>query len=423
MTAQAETTTKTRRVGMLDPSDPAMAIRPRPLPLHLAAAMMSSTSALAALPAVREGLLPWIPDLVADAASLTADLQMVDLATLQTAVVAEASARMAAMFDGITAYQNAPRGEPRLTAGSQVWSDGSSRLFDYGGDGVPVLFVPSLVNRAHVLDLADDCSLMLWSRAHGIRPLLLDWGAPGDQEAPFGVSDYVCTRLDAAAAAALEHAGRPLGLVGYCLGGNLALALALRRPADFFGLALLATPWNFHAGQEQMARAVQLTGPSLASVLTAFDGLPVDLIQAMFAALDPNLAERKFRRFAGLAPDSPEARRFVQVEDWLNDGVPLTANVARDCLMGWYGDNAPARGTWQVGGDNVRPETLAMPALLAIPETDRIVPAASARALAACLPDADVITPSSGHIGMMVGRRCVDDLWQPLVDWLKTHAG
>ena len=42
------------------------------------------------------------------------------------------------------------------------------------------------------------------------------------------------------------------------------------------------------------------------------------------------------------------ARRFVVLEDWLNDGVPLAAPVAREVLSGWYGANTPAAGAWRL---------------------------------------------------------------------------
>jgi polyhydroxyalkanoate synthase len=60
--------------------------------------------------------------------------------------------------------------------------------------------------------------------------------------------------------------------------------------------------------------------------------LPVDVIQALFAGLDPLLVVRKFVKFAGLDPASPSAAQFVALEDWLNDGVPLAAEVTRECL-------------------------------------------------------------------------------------------
>jgi polyhydroxyalkanoate synthase len=70
----------------------------------------------------------------------------------------------------------------------------------------------------------------------------------------------------------------------------------------------------------------------------------------------------------------------------------------------------------------VRPEELALPALVAIPSRDRIVPAASAEPLAAGLPEATVIRPAAGHVSMVVGDRAPEQLWQPLAAWLRRIA-
>ncbi len=102
--------------------------------------------------------------------------------------------------------------------------------------------------------------------------------------------------------------------------------------------------------------------------------LPVDLLQTLFALLDPWGVADKYRGFAGLRQDSERARLFVALEDWLNDGVPLAAEVARSCLGEWYGENAPARGDWRIAGLPVRPGAIRTPAFVAVPGRDRIVP-------------------------------------------------
>jgi pimeloyl-ACP methyl ester carboxylesterase len=132
-----------------------------------------------------------------------------------------------------------------------IWAEGGSRLLDYGGEGPPVLFVPSLVNRAYVLDLVPERSLMRWLPGQGLRTLLLDWGWPGEAERLFTLTDYVAGRLERALAAAPG----PVVLAGYCMGGLLALAAALRRPDRVRALALRATPWDFHAGPDGARRA------------------------------------------------------------------------------------------------------------------------------------------------------------------------
>ena len=50
-----------------------------------------------------------------------------------------------------------------------------------------------------------------------------------------------------------------------------------------------------------------------------------------------------------------EARRFVELEDWLNEGVPLAAPVMKEVLEGWYGRNDPAGNVWRVADTVIDP--------------------------------------------------------------------
>ncbi len=85
-------------------------------------------------------------------------------------------------------------------------------------------------------------------------------------------------------------------------------------------------------------------GPLLAEMADKVGELPVDVLQTLFWSVDPWLSVKKFPRFLGLDQQGEHARDFVLLEDWLNDGAPLAGPVARECLVGWYGDNLPARG-------------------------------------------------------------------------------
>lgn len=285
---------------------------------------------------------------------------------------------------------------------------------DYGGAGRPVLVVPSLVNRAHVLDLMPGRSLLRWLAGEGVRTLLLDWGWPGEAERGFTLTDYVA-RIERA----LLALGGPATLVGYCMGGLLALAAALRRPDQVRAVALLATPWDFHAEHAAEAARLGMLVPVL-EPLMAGGTLPVDAIQTLFALADPGSVAARYRAFARLDQGSEAAAGFVAVEDWLNDGVPLTAPVAREVFQGWYGSNTPARTLWRVAGWPVEPRSFSMAAFLAIPERDRIVPAASALALAKALPNAVLHRPAAGHVGMIAGRHWRKELGTPLLGWLRS---
>ncbi len=310
-----------------------------------------------------------------------------------------------AVVAGIAAYRRHPY-QRDLPDPPAIWQEGDSRLLDYGGAGPTVLVVPSLINRAYVLDLALGRSMLRHLAAGGVRPVLLDWGWPGPQERHFTLTDYIAGRLDRA----LSAIAGPVTLMGYCMGGLLTLALALRRPDVVRSLVLLATPWQFDAG---------LPGVTPGSM--AGGTLPVDALQTAFAMLEPGAVAAKYRSFGALDQAGERARMFVAIEDWLADGVPLAGPVAAECLSGWYGGNLPVQGKWLVAGQPVLPGTLHCPVLLAIPAQDHIVPPASAQALAAQLPASTVLTPGAGHVGMVVGARARAQLWDPVLDWLRTH--
>ena len=387
------------------PPGPLLRRGPRPLLLHLTLAMLRSSGSVAASMHWNSGLPNSMAPLMAQLGAGAAEFPSV--------VLAEALRQDRAMIAGIAAYRRHPwrRDLPDPPA---IWTEGGSRLLDYGGGGRTVLFVPSLVNRAYVLDLAPGHSMLRWLAGQGVRPLLLDWGWPGEIERQFTLTDYIAGRLERALAAA----GERVVLAGYCMGGLLTLAAALRRPDLVAAQVLLAVPWDFHAADAPQAAALGRLRPLLEPAMTASGTLPVDGLQVLFALLDPFGIAAKYRSFADLDPDSPRARLFVALEDWLNDGIPLAAPVAREALEGWYGANTPGRGQWRVAGLPVDPAALRMPSFVAVPARDRIVPPQSAYPLAALIEGAVLHQPGAGHIGMATGSSAEKALWQPLREWI-----
>lgn len=393
---------------------------PRPLGGQLAAANLLALTSLAALPLARSGSLAWSASLRKQAAALAPALAAADPARLTDAVARAWADRLAAMVRGIAAYRAHPyrRDLPDPPA---VWREGPARLLDYGpAQGGPVtLFVPSLVNRAYILDLSARRSLLRHLAGLGHRPLLLDWGVPDDPAC--SVAELIGGRLVRALEAATGIAGGPVALAGYCMGGTMAAALAALRPDRVRALALLAAPWDFHAVRPETARTAALLGEALTHL--APDGfLSVDQLQMIFLGNDPDLVVRKFQGFAALDPDGAAAADFVALEDWANDGVPLAAGAARECFRAWYGDNRPARGRWMVGGIPVRPDRLDVPALIVAPASDRLVPTPSALALARALPRAEILQPAAAHVGMVVGPEARATLWAPLAAWIERHG-
>ncbi|MEQ8347811.1 MAG: hypothetical protein RIB84_01540 [Sneathiellaceae bacterium] len=403
---------------------------PVPLPLHLALSNLILGSSCAALPLARSGSINWSPACRDAAADLQPLLQACPPEQLGPAVLQAALDRLARVQAGIERYAATPAARPD-PVGPVIWQSGTTRLHDgapgLAGSAAPhVLLVPSLINRAYILALGPERGLVGHLAAQGIRPLLLDWDAPGAEERLFDVAGYVEQRLRPAldlASRAVAAGGRPPVILGYCMGGMLALAGLLREAAPArlaSGLALVATPWDFAADPLFAAVGEMMSGQEAAmrAWLGRTGALPPEFLQGLFVLRDPALPLRKFGGFAAMPDDGPQAAAFRGLEGWANDGVPLAGPAAEDCLFDWFGRNAPARGAWHVCGTVMRPEALALPAFAAIAGRDRLVPPASAAALIDRLPDVATLQVAGGHVGMVAGPGAAEGLWRPLTEWV-----
>lgn len=415
---------KTERTS---PADPAREMpAPRPLPLHLAMQTLTYAISLAALPTLRNGSIALRGGLLRRANDLNAALTDADWSAFGEAVKAELDDRVRLFADGIAAFQAEDAARPARDELAPVWSEGTTTLRRAeavtDASGPPVLLIPSLVNRAYILDLQKGRSLVRHLAGVGLDTYLVDWDAPGADELGFDMNAYVA-RLERVLDHVVAEMGQKPSVVGYCMGGNLSLALAARASDRIAALALLATPWNFEAMPKAPRTLLAASLPMFRRTVAFFNSLPVDVLQAMFASLDPGGTARKFRRFAAYAPTGAPAQEFVTLEHWLNDGVPLAGPVALECLEGWYIENRPGRGTWRCGDGIVDPTRIGLAALNIVPSADVIVPPASAEPLGALLPKGETLAVNAGHIGMVAGSKARSELYEPLADWLRGPFG
>lgn len=313
--------------------------------------------------------------------------------------------RMAAAMAGLAAYQRAPRPAPPPPMPALAHA-GRAALRYYGGRGRMVVLVPSLINPPAILDLGE-VSLARWLAAQGFRVALVDWGTPGPADSAMDMTGHVESLL----LPLIEQLDSPPVLVGYCLGGTMALAAACATPVA--GFAAIAAPWRF-AGYGTSAAAMLDLWQAARPTAEALGVLPMEVLQAGFWRLDPTRTIGKYEAFGRLDPDSPAAQAFVRLEDWANAGEPLPLAGARDLFERFIAADLPGTGGWTIRGTATGPAALACPAVEFVSATDRIVPAATAAGLA------DRRDLALGHVGMIVGGRARAMLWEPLAHWIAT---
>ena len=280
------------------------------------------------------------------------------------------------------AYELAPR-RGRPPPKPEIARVRGASLRDHGGIGPPLLLVPSLINPPRILDLDEQVSLANAVARMRRRSLLLDWGK-ADERKELDVAGHVEELL----LPLLRSIGEPVVLIGYCLGGTMAIAAANLVGVE--RVVTLAAPWHFAHYPEPSRQALQDMWQNSKVAAQALGALPMEVLQAAFWSLDPERTVRKFAEFGRVDPTSAEARRFVELEEWANEGEPLPYPAAKELIEDLFGRDLPGSGAW-LGTDELH-----VPALHLTADHDRIAPAATA----AAGPRAGI---PSGHVGMIVG--------------------
>lgn len=330
-----------------------------------------------------------------------------ELETLYPLLSEDAIAQATIFWRGVKRYQDYKTIlSPSKT--TPLWSRFSSTLWDYGGDGKrPFFIIPSLVNKSSILDLRPENSFIAALKKHGFHPLMLDWGVPGETESHMDIGDYMDLILRPALAEVNHAYGKP-DLMGYCMGGIMALQLSHMLPDRIKKLVLLATPINFKTGGISYPDA---TLHHFLEATTAYQGLiPSEATPSTFWLKDPFLIIKKYQKFATL--DQAFTDSFVAIEDWVNDTVPLSKWVARTTLKDWYIENKLATNRWQFDLSKIT-----TPTLMISPTRDSVVPKAASEILKDFIK-ASQLSPQTGHVGLVSDPKIQAEYLPKIKGWL-----
>lgn len=326
---------------------------------------------------------------------------------------------------GVALYQQTPP-LPR-DAYMVLWQQGSSalRVVSHPAPGKPaLLLVPSLINRWWMMDIHPSRSFVKHLAAQGYGVAVMDWQEPGPAERHLSIDGYITQRLLPAMTALHQTWQRPLSLVGYCMGGLMAMAAAqLPGEAPVAKLLLLTTPWDFRTPESNPLMLEEGSIRVLESTIEREGCLPASMMQPIFYRTD---IWRYARMFQALGKQSEHERAqdntavALAVQRWLHEAVPMSAPAARQCLVRWFAENQPMRGEWRINGYEITPAALPMPVMLVCPTEDKLVPPAASKPLETALPQAEVLRPRLGHIGLMSSRLAPQEAWAPMVRWLES---
>ena len=277
----------------------------------------------------------------------------------------------------------------------------------------PVLLIPSLINRHYVLDLMPGKSFAESLVAAGHDVFVIDWGTPEAEDRYVSFEDIVVSAIGRALRVSTRTAGSDAAhVLGYCLGGTLALLHAALDPSRVRSLTLVAAPVDFH-DDGLLSRWTRTTSLDTTALVEGAGNVPWQLMQGAFQLLRPTLPLVKAVSLAQKAWDEPFLDGFFAIETWGNDNVSFPGACWRTYVEELYRKNALVRGELRIGGRPVRLSALRCPILCVTFEHDEIVPHASATVVLphASSSDKEHLHLAGGHVGAMVSSSAAKKLW------------
>lgn len=305
-----------------------------------------------------------------------------------------------------------------------VWNSGSVQLLHAKANNeaqqkAPTLLIPSFINGSEILDLTKERSFVRWLVNKGHDCYLLDWGNLTEDECGSTFSNLVTKRLAPALQFVTEATKQKPSLIGYCLGGNFACALAALNRGKISKLVLLAAPWDFHHPDNMLKDLLLAQKKTLKDRSREDKALTTEYLQSLFIQTDLKQSAKKYANFGKNDPSSEIAKHFVATEDWVNGGQPIPAKLIQDIVTLFYKDNVTMKNNWALAdGTAINVQDITAPALVMAPIKDNIVPYATSSAIRPFLSNAQLIDINTGHIGMLVGSKAKEISWQPILDFL-----
>ena len=305
----------------------------------------------------------------------------------------------------------------------EIALDGGAKLYHFHGTGprkaaVPVLLVPSLINRWYVLDLRPGASLVEALVGAGFDVWCLDWGTP-EAEDRYLDWDAVLARLGRAVRRVKrETSSAQIGMLGYCMGGTLTTIYVAQHAKDVAALVTFAAPIDFACGG-QLRSMVEPQWFDADAIADAGNVAPV-YMQSGFLALRPTSDLGKAMSLPDLVTDKKARDGFLALDTWASDNIPFPGEAYRRFIRELYQGNQLVEGTHRVGGRPVSLAEITCPTLVITASRDQICPPAAATALLDHIgsSDADILEVTGGHVGAVVGGKAAREMYPALAKWL-----
>ncbi|HDV5793638.1 TPA: polyhydroxyalkanoic acid synthase [Legionella pneumophila] len=274
-----------------------------------------------------------------------------------------------------------PGKQVAVTKGKVVYSNHLIELIQYAPQTEkvykePILILPAWIMKYYILDLLPENSLVNWLVSQGHTVFIVSWRNPTKEDRNLGLDDYYrLGAMDAinAVSNAIPHS--KIHLMGYCLGGTLALLTAAAMAHDqdnrLKTLSLLAAQGDFIDAGELLLFITKSEVSFLKSMMWEQGYLDTKQMSGAFQML------RTYDLiWSKMVQDYMHGtqRGMIPLLAWNADATRMPYKMHSEYLEKLFLNNDFAEGHFILDGKPVVGENIRIPAFVVSTEKDHVAP-------------------------------------------------
>ncbi|ETO94023.1 PHA/PHB synthase family protein [Legionella oakridgensis] len=240
----------------------------------------------------------------------------------------------------------------------------------------PLLILPAWIMKYYILDLSPHNSMVRWLVSQGHTVFIVSWRNPDGNDHDLSMYDYY--RLGAVAAIDAVEERIPnvkIHLMGYCLGGTLALitaaTMARERDKRLKSLTLLAAQGDFTEAGELMLFITESEVSFLENMMWDQGYLDTKQMAGSFQML------RSYDLiWSKMVQDYMHGteRGMIDLLAWNADATRMPYKMHSEYLEKLFLNNDFAAGRYMVEGSHIAAENIRIPAFVVSTEKDHVAP-------------------------------------------------
>ena len=259
----------------------------------------------------------------------------------------------------------------------------------------------------------------------GYDVYLIDWGVPRPEDKRLRLEDYVLDFMsDCATRIAADSSEVELSMLGYCMGGQLALMYAaVHKERPLKNLICLTTPVDSE-GMGLFRTWSDKRYFDVDNIVDTLGNVPAEMMYNSFQMLRPAQRMMSEIRLWDNMWNDDFVRSYRLIDRWGREQIPFPGECFRQMTKEITWENKLYKNELLLGGKLVDLRNINAAFLAVMAQHDHIVPFESAKQVLKMIgsTDKEDVVMKGGHVSVLAGPNASGRLWPVLDRWLAPRS-